>query len=118
MCWWMSLGSGDGRFHERAHSTSPSSVAPAGWRPLGSGFPVGTLTCSITAEHRGELRVEIYFLSLPVEHICTGAGTGFKITKKHSFRIPLIYTHQPQGGKVYNVHSFFFPSVRAIIDSA
>lgn len=62
MCWWISLGLGERLFHERVHSTPPSSVAPAGWRPLGSGNPVGTLTCSITAEHRGELRVEIYFL--------------------------------------------------------
>lgn len=66
-CRRISLGSGAGLFNERAHSTPPSSVAPAGWRPQGSGSPVGAPACSITAQRRGELRMEIYFLSLPVE---------------------------------------------------
>lgn len=66
-CRWISLRSGAGLFNERAHSTPSSSVAPAGWRPPGSGSPVGAAACSIAAECRGELRVEIYFLSLPVE---------------------------------------------------
>lgn len=67
MCRRISLGSGAGLFNERAHSTPPSSVAPAGWRPQGSGSPVGAPACSITAERRGELRTEIYFLSTLVE---------------------------------------------------
>lgn len=66
-CRRISLGSGVGLFNERAHSTPPSLVAPAGWGPQTSGSPVGAPACSITAERRGELRMEIYFLSLPVE---------------------------------------------------
>lgn len=72
-CRRISLGSGAGLFNEQAHSTPPSSVAPAGWRPPGSGYPVGALACSISAEGEfgGELRLRIYFLSQPVEHIDT-----------------------------------------------
>lgn len=51
-CRRISLRSGAGLFNEQAHSTPPSSVAPAGWRPPGSGSTVGAPACSITAEHR------------------------------------------------------------------
>lgn len=51
-CRRISLRSGAGLFNERAHSTPSSSVAPAGWRPPGSGSPVGAAACSISAERR------------------------------------------------------------------
>lgn len=82
----------------RAHSTPPSSVAPAGWRPPGSGSAVGAPACSITAERRGELREEIYFLSLPVEQ-AAHLHRLKKQPKKHSLRISLTYTQTASGGR-------------------
>lgn len=97
-CRRISLGSGAGLFNEQAHSTPPSSVAPAGWRPPGSGYPVGALACSISAEGEfgGELRLRIYFLSQPVEHIDTCFHRLKKKKeedKKHSLR----FTHTSSG---------------------
>lgn len=37
-------------FNERAHSTPPSSVAPAGRRPPGSDSAAGAPVCSVAAE--------------------------------------------------------------------
>lgn len=95
-CRRISLGSGAGLFNEQAHSTPPSSVAPAGWRPPGSGYPVGALACSITAEGEfgGELRLRIYFLSQPVEHIYT---RFHRLKKKEDKKYSLRFTRASSG---------------------
>lgn len=60
----------------------------------------------------GSRGVEIYFLSLPVEHICTSADAGFKITKKHSLRISLICTHTSPGEERFTMCALFFSLLR------
>lgn len=110
-CRRISLGSGAGLFNEQVHSTPPSSVAPAGWRPPGSGSAVGAPACSISGEHRGELRMDIYFLSLPVEQPAH-LHRHIQQPRKHSLRISHTCTHTALGeerGLQHALSLSFFP---------
>lgn len=124
-CRRISLGSGAGLFNERAHSTPPSSVAPAGWRPPGSGSAVGG---SCLFHHR---RTQgggwgWRFIFSPYlwsnQRICTDTCTDSeKQPEKHSLRISLKCTHAASGRRgLPHARSlfFFFAPVRGIIDSA
>lgn len=112
-CRRISLGSGAGLFNERAHSTPPSSVAPAGWRPPGSGSAVGG---SCLFHHR---RTQgggwgWRFIFSPYlwsnQRICTDTRTDSeKQPEKHSLRISLTCTHAASGRiGLPHAHSLFF----------
>ena len=106
----VSLGSGAGLFNEPAHSTPPSSVAPAGWRPPGSGSAAGGPVPSLLSRGwRFTLSGCLWSNRLTHKDTCMDS----KWPKKHPFKFSLTNKHKkPWVGGGLRLHrlSLFLPS--------
>lgn len=114
----VSLGSRAGLFNEPAHSTPPSSVAPAGWRPPGSGSAVGGPVPSLLSRGwRFTLSGCLWSNQLTHKDTCMDS----KWPKKHPFKISLTNKHRALGWERFIACTgslFSSPPVTGIIDSA
>ena len=108
-CRRISLGSGAGLFNERAHSTPPSSVAPAGWRAPGSGSAVGGSALFHHHRTRGGAEGGDLFSHTTCGATGTFAQTHAQTPKNNPRNIhsgSRSHTHtQPRGGEVYHMRS-------------